>query len=342
MAENPTPPPVGIPSDPDLTSASLPSLESSGGATPTGSGTDSLSGAPESAGSSQTPETPVAPAKPPWWRPTKRWALLGIPILILIVAIIAAFLIFHRAPITTQPGSSTPPSIDPQALGPDAIKQLNDASAIAGSLQTLNIAPNTVFKNNLTVQGNTSLAKNLFVGGDLSVSGASNLQGPVTAGSGLTVQGPLNVTGTTSLSGNLSVGGSLTIGGTLNVGNLTATTVTSTGTLTVEGHFAAGGSTPTIQPDVATTGGTVAITGSDTAGTVTITTGPGAPAAGEMALITFHAAYPGTPKVFLTPVSLTSASLHYFVSQSPTFFSVETANLPTAGTVYSFNYFVVQ
>jgi cytoskeletal protein CcmA (bactofilin family) len=270
------------------------------------------------------------------------WALIGIPVLILIIAIIAAFLIFHRAPITTKTGPSSPTSIDPQALGPDAIKQLNDASAIAGSLQTLNIAPNTVFKNNLTVQGNTSLAKNLFVGGDLSVTGASNLQGPVTAGSGLTVTGPLNVTGTTSLSGNLNVAGSITTAGNLSVGSLTAGTITSTGTLTVEGHFAVSGATPTIQPDVATTGGTVAISGSDTAGTVTITTGPGAPAAGEMALITFHTAYPGTPRVFLTPVSLTSASLKYFVSQSPTFFSVETANLPTAGTVYSFNYFVVQ
>jgi hypothetical protein len=202
---------------------------------------------------------------------------------------------------------------------------LNELTATNGepASQQLTITPDTLFKNNVTIEK------------DLTVKGQTFLQSPVT------INKDLAVGGNVGLGGNLSVNGRISAGD-LSVGSITISSLSLSGNLKFDGHFTPTGALPTIKPGIAAGGGTAKIDGNDTAGTITITTGGSTSITGELATITFRTQYTGTPKVHLTPVSAASSKLDYFVTHSAGFFTVETTSVTAAGTTYSFDYLVTQ
>jgi hypothetical protein len=86
----------------------------------------------------------------------------------------------------------------------------------------------------------------------------------------------------------------------------------------------------------------VSITGTDHAGTVTITTGASGAAAGQLAAVTFAAAFGATPRsVQLTAKDAGAAALQPFVTTAASAFSVRCAATPAANTTYAFDYVVI-
>jgi hypothetical protein len=181
----------------------------------------------------------------------------------------------------------------------------------------------------LEVPGTTNLST-AEISSNLNVAGTSSLQGNVTVSNLLTVAGNLNVTGNGSLGGNL------------NTGNLSARSVTVSGTLTLGGHVISGGATPTVSSGPAVGGaGTVSISGNDRAGTVTINTGT-LPPFGVLANVSFRAPYAATPRVIVTPIGSSTGALDYYVTRSVNGFSIATLNPPAAGAGFAFDYIVEQ
>ena len=114
--------------------------------------------------------------------------------------------------------------------------------------------------------------------------------------------------------------------------------------LTINGHIITSGSTPTI-------------TGNDIAGTITITTGQqittknsngtvsitgNNPIAGALALVTFSREYGFSPTISLTPTNANGASIEYYDQSSTGSFSLDSANNPQPGMLYTYVYHVEQ
>jgi len=259
----------------------------------------------------------------------------------LIILLIALFIIIGSGlgyyAATNLKKKSQNITVNTQSLGSGTLSKLTNNLGNSGQIgQQLTISPNTTFRNGLAVQGAES------VGNNLSVNGSAALQGPVTIGNSLNVHGDLSVNSNASFGGNLSVSGLVTAA-SLSVGSITISNLNFSGDLNFGGHLVPLGTVPDAVASVAASGGGVQISGNDTSGTITINMGNNPPfEAGEMAIITFHKAFNLTPQVEITPVNNQAAALEYFVSQSPTFFTIRTASIPSAGEVYIFNYFVSQ
>jgi hypothetical protein len=207
---------------------------------------------------------------------------------------------------------------------------LNEITSKNGdpSKQQLTITPDTIFKNNVSVQGSTDIVKNLSVGGTANIQGATDVRDTLSVGKSLSV-------GT-----NLTVNGLITAA-SLNVGSLTISSINLSSHLVFGGHIIPSGSAPAARTSSAAGGGSVSISGNDTAGTITITTG-GGPIAGELAIITFHSAFSTTPKVQLTPLNISASGLNYFVTHTAGLFTVNTSTVPSPNTTYIFDYLVTQ
>ncbi|HEU5377793.1 MAG TPA: hypothetical protein VFV38_20410, partial [Ktedonobacteraceae bacterium] len=116
-----------------------------------------------------------------------------------------------------------------------------------------------------------------------------------------------------------------------------------TGTLTVRGHFLAGGAVPIVAPGAAACQQpTVTITGNDILGRVTITTGQGCTISGALASVTFQTAYGAAPIVMLTPEGQSSAALLGYATTAPQQFTINTSIPPRERTTYTFTYLVGQ
>ncbi len=238
---------------------------------------------------------------------------IGIGLLILVIGLLIIRLTTHQPPAKT----TTTVNVNTQSLSPGTLQKLEQQNAGSVITQQLTIAPSTLFKNDLKVQGQTSLAQNLQIAKNLTVDGSANVAGDVS------VSGLISATAISVSSLNLKT---LQLGGDLNFG----------------GHITPTGSRPTIAPNVAATGGTATVDGTDTSGTLSITTGSGTQIAGELAILTFSKAFATNPRVQLTPVGASSAALQAYVSQGVRFFTIETGNTPSASVTYVFNYFVTQ
>lgn len=226
--------------------------------------------------------------------------------------------------------------INTQSLSNGTLNKVTSQLGNEGQVSTqLTITPSTLFKNSVEIQGKTTTDSDLDVGGNFNTKGSSNLYGPVNARSSLAVQG------SGSYGGNLSVTGLVTAA-SLSVGSINISTINLSGDINVGGHIIPSGAVPSVSASAASSGGSATITGNDTAGTVTINIGAGKTVAGELAIITFHKAFATTPKVQLTPLNSASAQIFYYVSQSPTFFTVNSAGMPANGASYTFNYLVTQ
>ncbi len=83
------------------------------------------------------------------------------------------------------------------------------------------------------------------------------------------------------------------------------------------------------------------ITGNDTAGTVSYTAGAGA-LAGEQAKVVFSSPYGAQPRVTLTPTSADAAQVKYYVTRTTDGFEIVFIDAPVDGSVYSFDYHIIQ
>ncbi len=248
---------------------------------------------------------------------------------VIVTVVIVGMLL--RKPSKTQPTNIT---INTQSLDNGTLNQLTATNG-GQAKQQLTISPDTLFKNSVEVQ------KNIDVDGVLTAKGQSNLQGPVVAQDSVLFQKGLTVTGGTTIGGNLTVGGAITAK-SLSVGTLTISSVNVSSDVTFAGHLIPNGVAPAAKPSLAASGGNVVISGNDTAGTLIINVGNGALQTGEMAIITFHTPFATTPKIQLTPVNAATSNIHYYVSRSATFFTINTSSMPANGGSYVFDYLVTQ
>ena len=83
------------------------------------------------------------------------------------------------------------------------------------------------------------------------------------------------------------------------------------------------------------------MSGNDTTGTITINTG-GSPPAGTLASVTFANGFNASPKVQITPVGSSAASLDYYVERDASGFRVGVSSPPNGSTTYIFDYFVAE
>lgn len=243
--------------------------------------------------------------------------LVGIALVILIIMVTVQLVKKDPKKNPTAP----PIVINTQSLDNGTLNKLTTATPT--SKTQLTIAPDTLFKGDVHVQGAEQVDKNL------EVNGTSTLQGAVSINSNLAVRG------------SLSVGGSLSAP-SLNIGSLTTTAITVSGSISFGEHLIPTGAIPTVTAGRSALGGSVQISGNDTAGTVTISTGNGSALDGELATIHFHKAFATTPKVQLTPINAESAALRYYVARTAGFLTINTATPPTPGASYTFDYLVTQ
>ncbi|HEX7259444.1 MAG TPA: hypothetical protein VF272_00755, partial [Candidatus Saccharimonadia bacterium] len=250
------------------------------------------------------------------------------------------------------PSKTTTDSVQLQDITSDELKQFTNAFLKPTTNQVVTITPNAHFNNAVTVEKTLSAGAistpNLNVTGPVNldsvninsnvfVNGGTTLQGVVEARNQVNVRGSLTAANA-SFSGNLAVAGTLTAGA-LSVGELTTGNLIANGNLTVNGHLSLMGGAVTATAGPGAGGGSVQVFGNDVTGTVVITVG-GGPVAGQMAIINFKKAYSGVPHVLLTPIGQNAGSLQWYATRAASFFSIDTASAPAAGTEYAFDYFV--
>jgi hypothetical protein len=140
----------------------------------------------------------------------------------------------------------------------------------------------------------------------------------------------------------------LTVTGTATITNLKVTGLTEVADLKVNGKIITAGNTPTAVLGATTTGqgSTYSIEGNDSAGTITLTTGTNTVlsplAAGEQVAVSFNVPFGTTPRVTLTPLTATSATLDYYVTRDVNGFKLNFVTAPAANTIYSFDYQILQ
>jgi hypothetical protein len=255
-------------------------------------------------------------------RRTLKRAAVPLGVVLLLASVGTGIALFNR-----QDKQGPTVVINTQSLDNGTLNELTSKNGDPAK-QQLTITPDTIFKNNVSVQGSTDIIKNLSVSGTAKIQGATDIRDTLSIGKSLSV-------GT-----NLTVNGLITAA-SLNVGSLTISSINLSSNLVFGGHIVPSGSVPTARASSAAGGGSVSITGNDTAGTITITTG-GGPIAGELAIITFHTAFGTTPKVQLTPLNSSASGLNYFVTHTAGLFTVNTSTVPSANATYIFDYLVTQ
>jgi cytoskeletal protein CcmA (bactofilin family) len=307
------------------------------------------SGADSTSQSSQTNATPQD--SPPPLKKSPKEKITGVIrrlniyfllfILLLLVAGIIAFVAFQ-----SSKNSDNETVIQGQELTQEELEELAKTNTEIGDPKsTVTIASNAVFNGRLLVRDSLDVAGTIRVGGALSlpgitVSGTSNFD-IVQVASTLSVAGNSSVQGDSTVGGALTVSRGASFGGPISAPALNIETLALNNDITLNRHISTGGGTPGSSAGGGVGGGgTVSVGGSDIAGTVTINTGGGA-TAGILANIQFINGYGRTPHVVISPVGTGAAALDYYVTRTPTGFSIGTTNNPPAATSFSFDYIVI-
>jgi len=231
------------------------------------------------------------------------------------------------------------------SLTSEQLSQLQGNTTIVGdSSQILDIQSNTVLEGQLLVRKDLEVAGSIKVGGGLALSsvtvGGQGNFGQLQINGILSVSGDTTFSGQLSVQNNLNVTGSGSFGGNLTANQLTISTLKLSGNLQINRHIVVGGSLPARTNGSALgSGGTASVSGSDTAGTVTINTG-GSPPSGCFVTVTFANAFSSTPHVIISPSNSSTAGLTYYTNRTSTNFKICTANTPSAGKTYLFDYVV--
>lgn len=287
---------------------------------------------------------PVAPAKPPK-KPGGLQAIrnkVNIFTLVFALIVLAAGVVVFVSLKPAKKANQTPLG----KLSDQQLSALKSNSTLVGDpKQTLDIQSNSVFEGQVLARDGVSVAGDLKVGGNLSLP---NITIPGTGNfAQVGVTGPLSVGGDTNLQGQLSVQKNLNVTGSANFGSLSVATLSVTSLqvkndFTLSKHIVTSGSTPGRGVGTAVgSGGSASVSGTDTAGTVNINTG-GSPPAGLFVTISFTQRFAATPRVVITPIGSTAASLQYYVNRDSNGFSIGTANAPPAGSSFAFDYITIQ
>lgn len=262
---------------------------------------------------------------------------------LLIVVTVVIFIVLYL-------NSQKPPKTPTAALQNLSQKDLNAIASgdanIGDPKYVLNVQSDAVFAGSALVRKDLNVAGNLQLGqalnvGNVTISGTGNFNtvqiNTLSVATSAAIQGRLNVQDDATMARGLNVGGTLTAG-QISTSNLT---LGGNGNLNLNNHIRAAGPTPgRSQGGAVGGGGSTSLSGSDIAGTLTVNTGS-SPSAGCFATINFVQRFSGTPRVIITPVGVTAASVNYYVDRNANGFSICAANGAPAGRSFSFDYFVV-
>ena len=262
----------------------------------------------------------------------------------ILVFIIAGMTVYLSLNLAKQKSSNN--ASKTTSLTSGQLAQLQGNTTLVGDAkQTLDIQGNTIFEGQGLYRNDLSVASALKVGGaisgqSLNIGGAANFSQLQVSGT-LSVNGDATTSGQLTVQKNLTVNGGGSFSGNLTVSQLTAQGIQINGDFNLSHHIVTNGSTPSRTGGTALgNGGTASVSGSDTAGTIDINIGSGAPA-GNLVTVNFTAKFAKVPHVVVTPVGSGAAGLQYYVNRTVNGFTLATANAPTAGSSFSFDYIVV-
>ncbi len=289
-----------------------------------------------------------------------RRADVATTLLTFIGAIVAAGLILggywfftHAKPKTTVPTTTTNLSKDQL----DKLGSFFGGNSAGSKSEVLTVTSAALFTGRVAVNNDLKVTGGLSVGGTtalttLTVDGtstlaATNIRGALTVVGPTNLQSPAVLAAGASINGNLTVSGNGSFGGSLSAGIINSQTISVTGTLNLAGHLAITGVNPSASAEAgAGSGATATVDGNDAAGTVTVNTTNTAslvPGTGiQLVKVTFHTPYAKTPRVIITPVTVSAGGLGYYILKTSTYFIIATSTQVSQGTGYSFDYWVVQ
>jgi hypothetical protein len=305
----------------------------------------------ESGDSLEAPAGGLAPTPDPGTTnapPPKKGGIRSLPIFRNIWLVVFILVVLASAAVVVVSLKSAKPTVTVSKAGSLTDQQLaslkGNTTLVGDAKQTLDVQSNAIF------EGAVLLRSDLNVAGALKVGSGISIPSITVGGNGTFAQvgisGGLNVGGDGTVQGNLTVQKNITVSGTASFGNLSVSqlgvsSLVLRGDLNLNQHINASGGVPGRSLGTAVGGGgSASVSGSDTAGTVNISTG-GSPPAGCFITVNFTKAFNGTPHVVISPVNSNAASLQYYVNRGTANFSVCTANAPSAGTNYVFDYIVI-
>lgn len=272
------------------------------------------------------------------WQKINVYLLLFIFILVLAAGVVVVLFTKNQSANKPEVATST------QDLSQDSLKQLANSSVTVGSpKQVLNVESNAIFAGSVLVRSNLEVAGGIKIGGDitlpgLTVSGTSRF-GEIQADK-LSIAGVTNMQNTLTVRNGLNVSGTSKFDGPISAPQVTTNALQVNSDLTLTHHIVAGGPIPSIEKGPALgNGGTATLSGSDTSGSISIGTGS-SPPAGCFATINFVNRFTNTPRVIITPVGSSSATVQYYVNRTSTSFSVCTASPAPTGATLGFDYII--
>jgi cytoskeletal protein CcmA (bactofilin family) len=237
-------------------------------------------------------------------------------------------------------------NINSQSLTLENLDQLaNTGVSVGDPKQILTVQSNAIFSGKLLVRSDLEVAGKLLVGSSLSLTGVTvsgnSIFDDVQVSKSLSVNGNAAIQGRLT-AGSLATNSNASFGGTVTAGSLVTNRLTLNGDLVLTRHIAIGGATPSRSNGSALGGGgTSSVSGSDSAGTITINTGS-SPSAGCFITVVFAKRYNSVPRVMITPVGSTAASVNPYVSRSTASFSVCGVNAAGSSRSFGYDYFIVE
>lgn len=289
-----------------------------------------------------------------------RRADVATTLLTFIGAVVAAGLILggywyftHSKPKVVAPTKAT--DLSKEQL--DKLGSFFGGNSAGSSSEVLTVSSASLFTGRVAVNNDLKVIGGLSVGGTTALTtltvdststlAATNIRGALTVVGPTNLQSPAVLAAGASINGNLTVSGNGSFGGSLSAGLINTQTITVSGTLNLAGHLAITGVNPSASAEAGAGSGAAAnVDGNDSAGTVTVnttTTSNTVPGTGvQLVKVTFHTPYTKTPRVIITPVTLSAGAIGYFVSKTNSYFIIATSTAPTSSTGYSFDFWVVQ
>lgn len=198
---------------------------------------------------------------------------------------------------------------------------VGNATSVLNVQSNAVFAGQVLIGGDLNVAGTLKLGKPLSVP-EITVSGTSNLAtvqiSTLQVAQDVTVQGNTVLQKNLNVGGSADFNGSVRTGN-LSATNLT---LSGTGAFTLNGRIVAGGATPSRTPGGALgSGGTVTNSGADMAGIVNINTGGGG-GNGCFVTINFTTKFNVPPYIALTPASADAATVDYYILRTTNNFQV--------------------
>jgi hypothetical protein len=198
---------------------------------------------------------------------------------------------------------------------------VGNATSVLNIQSNAVFAGQVLIGGDLNVAGTLKLGKPLSVP-EITVSGTSNLStvqiNTLQVAQDVTVQGNTILQKNLNVGGSADFNGSVRTGN-LTASNLT---LSGSGAFTLNGRIVAGGATPSRTPGGALgSGGTVTNSGADMAGIVNINTGGGG-GNGCFVTINFTSKFNVAPYIALTPASADAASVNYYILRTTNNFQI--------------------